>query len=94
MVSNPSVSRVLIRIRCAASSCGATIVAGMKALTLAGMEEEEKGGEGGEGVVATHPLDDSGRDHGAAFLPLLGIGPFCTSLLEVCLAKPHLTRHP
>src|SRR5947207_2609936 len=49
LVSNPSVSRVLIRIRCAASSCGAMIAADTKALTLAGMEEEAKDGRKDEG---------------------------------------------
>lgn len=44
LVSNPSISKVLIRIRCAAFSCSVMIVTGTKALTLTGIE-----GEGGEG---------------------------------------------
>ena len=42
-VPNPCASKVLTRIRCVASSCGAMAVAGTKALTLVGMEEEEDG---------------------------------------------------
>jgi len=45
LISNPSFSKVLIKICCAASSCGAMIVADTKALTLAGMEED-RGCEG------------------------------------------------
>ena len=45
LVSNPSFSNVLIKICCAASSCGAMIVADTKALTLAGLEKEEEGCE-------------------------------------------------
>ena len=43
LVSNPSFSNVLIKICCAASSCGAMIVADTKALILAGLEKEEEG---------------------------------------------------
>jgi hypothetical protein len=43
LVLNPSVSRVLIRIRYVVSSCGTIIVASIRALTLVGMEEEEEG---------------------------------------------------
>jgi hypothetical protein len=39
-VSNPSFSKVSIKICCAASSCGAMIVADTKALTLAGLKKE------------------------------------------------------
>ena len=41
LVSNPSFSNVLIKICCAASSCGAMIMADTKALTLTGLEKEE-----------------------------------------------------
>jgi hypothetical protein len=40
LVSNPSFSKVLIKICCAASSCGAMIVADTT-LTLAGLKKEE-----------------------------------------------------
>jgi len=42
LFSNPSFSNALIKICCAASSCGARIVADTKALTLAGLEKEEE----------------------------------------------------
>ena len=41
LVSNPSFSKVLIKICCAASSCGAMIVADTEVLTLAGLEKEK-----------------------------------------------------
>ena len=41
LVSNPPFSKVSIKICCAASSCGAMIMADQKALTLAGWEKEE-----------------------------------------------------
>ena len=41
LVSNPSFSKVLIKICCAASICGAMIVADTKALTLTVMEEDK-----------------------------------------------------
>ena len=41
-VTNPCASKVSTRIRCVASSCGAMAVAGTKALTLVGIEEEEE----------------------------------------------------
>ena len=47
LVSNFSFSNVLIKICCAASSCGAMIVADKKALTLAGWEKEEEGRQAG-----------------------------------------------
>jgi hypothetical protein len=40
LVPNPSFSKVLIKICCAAFSCGA-MIADMKALTLAGLEKDE-----------------------------------------------------
>src|SRR3569833_74858 len=46
-VSDPSVSRVLIKICCPACSCGAMIVAGTKTPTPAGIKEEEGGREDG-----------------------------------------------
>jgi hypothetical protein len=57
-VLKPSISRVLIRIRCAASSCGAMIVAGTKTPSLVGMEEDEEG-RMGRGSKAL--LDEAGR---------------------------------
>src|SRR6266487_1198138 len=47
LVSNPFFSNVLIKICCAASSCGAMIVADMKVLTLSGLGKEEKRGRMG-----------------------------------------------
>jgi hypothetical protein len=41
LVSNPSFSKVLVKICCVAVSCGA-MVADTKALTLAGLEKEEE----------------------------------------------------
>lgn len=52
LVSSPFVSRVSIRIRCEASSCGAMIMADAT-LTLVGMEEE--------GGWECAPLDEAGR---------------------------------
>ena len=46
LVSNPSISNVLIKLYCAASSCGAMITADTKALTLVRLENEEGGWEG------------------------------------------------
>ncbi len=43
LVLNPSISRVLINIRCIASSCGAIIVANTKVLALMEIEEEKEG---------------------------------------------------
>ena len=63
LVSNPSISIVLIRIRCAASSCGAMVGAGTKVPTLSGMEKEEEGWEerwGADGPKA--PPDEAGGD--------------------------------
>jgi hypothetical protein len=40
LVSNPLISNVLIKRCCAASRCGAMIVAAMNQLTLAGWEQE------------------------------------------------------
>jgi hypothetical protein len=37
----------MIRISCVAPSCGAMIMTGTRALTLAGVEEEERGRKGG-----------------------------------------------
>ena len=42
LVSNPSFSNALIKICCAASSCGAMIVADTKSLTLARLAKEEE----------------------------------------------------
>ena len=61
---SPYSSRVPIRIRCAASNCGAMIVASTKALTLVGTEEDEEDGkEGGVGGGRESPLDYAAQRH-------------------------------
>ena len=76
LVSNPSVSKVLIRIRCVASSCGAIIVANTKELTRAEIEQEE----GKKGA----PLDQADRYRRGKrpVLPFVTVGtaPVCTVL--------------
>ena len=59
LVSNPSVSRVLIRIRYTTSSYGTMIAAGTKAPTLAGMENGGKGWERGH-MGPRHIFDEAG----------------------------------
>jgi hypothetical protein len=82
-VLNPCVSKILIRIRCAASSCGAMIMVDAKALTLMGMEEEEEGWEERRERV---PFGQEGRDWQWGKQPvllLLGITSLSTSLQQM-----------
>lgn len=88
-VSNPCVSKVLIRIRCASSSCGAMVAANTKSADSVGMEDEEDEGEEGEEggqMGPSHPLDMSAS---GPVLAVLAIAPSVPPRYKCNLAKPH-----